>query len=57
VELLERDDALAALRNAYECATAGTGRVVLVTGEPGIGKTWLVKRFLDDVNADRRTNA
>ena len=32
----------------------GTGRVVFVTGEPGIGKTSLVTRFLRDLDAGAR---
>ena len=42
VELLERDGALAALAEARDAAARGEGRVVFVTGEPGIGKTSLV---------------
>ncbi len=42
VELLERDGALATLAAAYDAAADGDGRVVFVTGEPGIGKTSLV---------------
>lgn len=44
-DLVERDAPLAALEAAYEAATAGSGQVVLVSGEPGIGKTALVARF------------
>ncbi|HEX6418042.1 MAG TPA: AAA family ATPase [Acidimicrobiales bacterium] len=43
--LLERDQALDALGAALDEAAAGTGRVVLVHGEPGIGKTALVQAF------------
>jgi DNA-binding winged helix-turn-helix (wHTH) protein len=44
-----REDALNRLDEAF--ATAGTGarQVVFVTGEPGIGKTTLVDRWLDRV--------
>ena len=51
MELLERDGALAALAEARDAAARGEGRVVFVTGEPGIGKTSLVTRYvlgLDD---------
>src|SRR4029453_532107 len=41
-ELLERDPELADLRTAVREATAGHGRVVLLHGEAGIGKTSLV---------------
>jgi DNA-binding CsgD family transcriptional regulator/tetratricopeptide (TPR) repeat protein len=46
MELLERDDALTILAQAHEAAAAGTGRAVIVTGEPGIGKTSLVMEFV-----------
>jgi DNA-binding CsgD family transcriptional regulator/tetratricopeptide (TPR) repeat protein len=54
VELLEREGALATLVEAHDAATCGQGRVVFVTGEPGIGKTSLVGRFLSDLGADAR---
>ena len=37
------------LAEAREAAARGDGRVVFVTGEPGIGKTSLVTRFLRDL--------
>jgi DNA-binding CsgD family transcriptional regulator/tetratricopeptide (TPR) repeat protein len=54
VELLERDSALAALVEASAAAASGEGRMVCISGEPGIGKTSLVRRFLDDLGADGR---
>ena len=54
MELLERDEALAALAEARDAAARGEGRVVFVTGEPGIGKTSLVTRFLRDLDAGAR---
>jgi DNA-binding CsgD family transcriptional regulator len=54
VELLERDGALAALAAARDAAAGGAGRVVFVTGEPGIGKTALVTRFVADLGPDAR---
>jgi predicted ATPase/DNA-binding CsgD family transcriptional regulator len=54
MELLEREGALAALVAARNDAARGEGRVVFVTGEPGIGKTSLVTRFVDDLGADAR---
>ena len=45
--LLERDAALAALRDAVREAAAGRGSVVMVTGEAGIGKTSLVRAFAE----------
>jgi predicted ATPase/DNA-binding CsgD family transcriptional regulator len=46
MELLERDGPLAALAVARTLAAQGEGRVVFVTGEPGIGKTSLVGEFV-----------
>jgi DNA-binding CsgD family transcriptional regulator/tetratricopeptide (TPR) repeat protein len=54
VELLERDDALAALVAAREEAARGNGRIALVTGEPGIGKTSLVTAFVGGLEAGAR---
>ena len=45
--LLEREDALAALHGAYSEAKSGTGRLILVAGEAGVGKTALVQAFGD----------
>jgi DNA-binding CsgD family transcriptional regulator/tetratricopeptide (TPR) repeat protein len=54
VKLLERDGALAALADANAAAAGGEGRFVCISGEPGIGKTSLVKRFVEDLGADAR---
>jgi DNA-binding CsgD family transcriptional regulator len=54
VELLERDGALAVLTKARASAARGEGRVVFVTGEPGIGKTALVTRFVRDLGPESR---
>jgi DNA-binding CsgD family transcriptional regulator/tetratricopeptide (TPR) repeat protein len=54
VELLERGWALETLQSAYDSAARGKGRVALVSGEPGIGKTWLVKQFLQDLEPGTR---
>jgi predicted ATPase len=45
VELLERDEALAELHRQFEWS-ATAGRLAVVSGEAGIGKTALVSRFL-----------
>ena len=47
--LLERDGVLARLTAAYDDAVAGTGRLALVAGEAGIGKTALVRRLCDEL--------
>lgn len=49
MELLERDAARDRLRQALADAGQGRGRVVLVSGEPGAGKTSLVQSFVDEV--------
>jgi len=54
MELLERDEVLVALMEAHAEAAAGRGRVVLVSGEPGIGKTALVTRFVRDLGERAR---
>jgi DNA-binding CsgD family transcriptional regulator/tetratricopeptide (TPR) repeat protein len=46
--LLEREEFLDALERAHEDARAGSGRVVLLSGEAGVGKTALVQRFCDE---------
>ena len=45
VDLLERDLALGELDAALGDASRGEGRVALVSGEAGIGKTLLLERF------------
>jgi DNA-binding CsgD family transcriptional regulator/tetratricopeptide (TPR) repeat protein len=45
--LLERDQFLTVLEDALRQATEGHGRIALVSGEAGIGKTSLVERFLE----------
>src|SRR5919112_6769270 len=54
VELLERDGALAALADANAAAARGQGRIVCISGEPGIGKTSLVKRFVEGLGDGAR---
>ena len=53
VELLERETAVAALAEAGEAAAGGAGRLVAISGEPGIGKTALVRRFAGDLAGGR----
>ena len=50
-----REAELQRLRNLFARATAGQRQLVFVTGEEGIGKTTLLRAFLDDLGADRRT--
>jgi DNA-binding CsgD family transcriptional regulator/tetratricopeptide (TPR) repeat protein len=49
VMLLERDAPLAVLEEAFDSARAGRGRLVFVSGDAGIGKSALVRQFLDQL--------
>jgi DNA-binding SARP family transcriptional activator len=54
--ILDRESEVGVLDRALRAAAGGAGRVVLVTGEPGIGKTRLVESFaagLDGVRVCR----
>jgi predicted ATPase len=42
----------AELRGAFETAARGTGALVCVSGEPGIGKTTVVDEFLNELMGD-----
>ncbi len=44
-----RADELEALRHAFESAADAPGRMIAVTGEPGIGKTTVVDSFLLEI--------
>ena len=55
MSLLERADALAELRDALDRARVGPeGRIVMVGGEAGIGKTALVRAFCGERPCNRR---
>src|SRR5437588_9990891 len=51
--LLERDQALGAIGEVLAGAAAGTGRALLISGHPGMGKTRLHEATLDEA---RRRN-
>src|SRR3954453_108914 len=53
--LLERDRELDALTKATADAAQGSGVVVLVHGEPGVGKTSVVRTFLAQLTPDTRS--
>ena len=48
--VVEREAELARLRSALALAVDGSGRIVLVRGEAGIGKTTLVRSFVDSID-------
>jgi DNA-binding NarL/FixJ family response regulator len=52
--LLERDDALEELRSALAEAADGRGRMVLVAGEAGVGKTAVVQALCDEQDRNVR---
>ena len=47
VELLERDELIASLQGLLGEAASGQGRLVLVSGEAGVGKSALLRHFAD----------
>ena len=51
MDLLEREASLHELDGALQEAAAGNGRVVLVSGEAGIGKTSLIEKFVHEQKA------
>jgi DNA-binding CsgD family transcriptional regulator/tetratricopeptide (TPR) repeat protein len=53
VELLEREAALASLAGYADEARRGAGRLVLVAGEAGVGKSALVERLRSDLPGAR----
>jgi ATP/maltotriose-dependent transcriptional regulator MalT len=54
MQLLEREPYLAQLEAALVEVEAGEGRIALVSGEAGIGKTTLVERFIQKHTAETR---
>jgi DNA-binding CsgD family transcriptional regulator len=55
VMLLEREAPLRMLNEALKAASAGRGRVALVSGEAGIGKTALIEQFTRALDPSIRT--
>ena len=55
--LLERDGELTSLHALLTDTMTGQGRIALISGEAGIGKTALVERFLAQAQEQRQTSA
>src|SRR5262249_14918751 len=53
--LVGRDEELALLRRRWDQAKTGEGCVVLLSGEPGIGKSRLAQTLIDRLTAERHT--
>lgn len=49
MELIEREEFLSALNRGFKNASLGEGHCFFIKGEAGIGKTFLVKTFLKEI--------
>jgi DNA-binding SARP family transcriptional activator len=54
IPLVGRAEPLALLRRHWQRVLAGQGQLTLVTGEPGMGKTRLVRSFLDAATSQQK---
>ncbi|HKJ56139.1 MAG TPA: AAA family ATPase [Nitriliruptoraceae bacterium] len=50
--LEDRDETLGQLRDGLEVARSGHGRIAVVAGEAGVGKTALLRAFIEEVGDD-----
>jgi DNA-binding SARP family transcriptional activator/tetratricopeptide (TPR) repeat protein len=55
-DMVGRENAFAALTSAWAGARAGTGRVVVVQGDEGTGKTRLLREFVRYVRAQKQVS-
>jgi class 3 adenylate cyclase/predicted ATPase len=53
--LVGRDEEIELLRRRWEQAKAGAGRVVLISAEPGIGKSRLTEAFRESIHSEPHT--
>ena len=53
--LIGREEELNLLRRRWEQVAQGPGRVVLITGEPGIGKSRLTRALQEKIASDQQT--
>jgi class 3 adenylate cyclase/tetratricopeptide (TPR) repeat protein len=53
--LIGREEQLALLQRRWERAKAGAGQVVLISGEPGVGKSRLTRALEDGLRGERLT--
>src|SRR5215470_5539272 len=55
MHLLERQDQLQILNRCFQQARMASGKLVLVAGEAGLGKSSLVERFVSEHRREART--
>lgn len=53
--LIGREEEIALLRRRWEQARAGDGSVVLIAGEPGIGKSRIAQSLLEELGKEQHT--
>ena len=53
--LVGRDEEIELLRRRWEQAKSGTGRVVLISAEPGVGKSRLTEAFRESIRSEPHT--
>ena len=53
--LVGRDEEIELLRRRWEQAKSGEGRVVLISGEPGIGKSRLTAELSERIHSEQHT--
>jgi predicted ATPase len=55
MHLLERQEQLETLNRCFQEARAASGKLILIAGEAGLGKSSLVERFVSEHRRDART--